>query len=175
MRLHHRRAVGAREQLAHAPERHEERRARGDREDDGAARARAKAQEGRVDVGGRVVDQAVHREDVVEGPKLIGQHVARVEGDAGAVRLGQAPGGDLDKLRRDVGRHHRGAARASSAVITPGPQPASSTRSPRRSSGSRDSMVARIRSRPSRTVWRIRDTGASEVSRSQTSVAVRSK
>jgi hypothetical protein len=36
-------------------------------------------------------------------------------------------------------------------------------------------MIARIRSRPSRTVWRMPDTGASEVSRSHTLVAVPSK
>ena len=68
------------------------------------------------------------------------------------------------------------APRAASSIdIGPAPQPASSTRAPSRSAGRRSSISARIRSRPSRTVCRIRDTGASEVSRSQVRAAVRSK
>jgi len=66
--------------------------------------------------------------------------------------------------------------RASSALIAPVPQPASSTRMPRRSSGRRDSISARMRSRPSRTVWRMRLTFVSAwVSCAQAFVAVRSK
>ncbi len=65
--------------------------------------------------------------------------------------------------------------RASATQTSPGPQPASSTRIPVRSSGSRESSSSRISARPARTVARMRLTGASEVSRSQVAAAVRSK
>jgi hypothetical protein len=51
VRLHHGRAVGAGKELPHAPEGHEEGRARRDGEDDRPGCARAEAQERRVDVG----------------------------------------------------------------------------------------------------------------------------
>ena len=65
--------------------------------------------------------------------------------------------------------------RASSMAKLPVPQPASSTRWPRRSVGSQASSVSRMRSRPARTVARTRLTGAVLVRRAQVSAAVRSK
>jgi len=65
--------------------------------------------------------------------------------------------------------------RAASTANAPVPQPASRTRRPVRSSGNQASSVARIRSRPARTVARMPLTGASEVSLAQASEAVRSK
>ena len=65
--------------------------------------------------------------------------------------------------------------RAASMASAPVPQPASRMRRPFRSSGSQDSSVARMRSRPARTVARMRPTGASDVSRAQVCAAVRSK
>jgi hypothetical protein len=65
--------------------------------------------------------------------------------------------------------------RAASIASAPVPQPASRMRRPRRSSGNASSSTARIRSRPARTVARIRPTGAVEVRRAQASAAVRSK
>ncbi len=65
--------------------------------------------------------------------------------------------------------------RAASTESWPTPQPASSRRMPVMSAGSRESRTARIRSRPARTVARIRLTGSVEVSRAQVSAAVRSK
>jgi len=55
------------------------------------------------------------------------------------------------------------------------PQPASSSRLPRRSVGSHDISVRRISSRPARTVARMPLTGTSEVRRFHASAAVRSK
>ena len=69
----------------------------------------------------------------------------------------------------------RAPRRAASADSAPVPQPASSRVRPVMSSGSQDSSVARISSRPARTVARMRDSGASEVSRAQAAAAVRSK
>ena len=67
-------------------------------------------------------------------------------------RARPASGDDVD--RDDVGAAPRGFD-----ASAPVPQPASSTRAPRRSSGSQDSSVARISSRPARTVARMRPTG----------------
>jgi hypothetical protein len=65
--------------------------------------------------------------------------------------------------------------RAASTASAPVPQPASRMRRPVRSAPIQSSRIARIRSRPARTVARMRLTGASEVSRAQVSDAVRSK
>ena len=62
-----------------------------------------------------------------------------------------------------------------SCAKAPVPQPASSKRRPRMSSGNHDNSVWRISSRPLRTVARMRPTGALEVSTSQALAAVRSK
>jgi hypothetical protein len=64
---------------------------------------------------------------------------------------------------------------AASTASAPVPQPASRRRRPERSGGSQESSVARVASRPARTVARMPETGASEVSRSQARSAVRSK
>ena len=65
--------------------------------------------------------------------------------------------------------------RMASCAKAPVPQPASSKRRPRMSSGSHDNKVWRIWSRPLRTVARMRPTGALEVNTSQALAAVRSK
>ena len=65
--------------------------------------------------------------------------------------------------------------RMASAASAPVPHPASSRRKPSMFSGSQDTSVWRMRSRPARTVARMRPTGALEVSTSQALAAVRSK
>jgi hypothetical protein len=87
----------------------------------------------------------------------------------------QALARELDQRRRDVDRHDIGAARAAS---TRARRCRSRHRARARRAGrpaARSSSVARIASRPARTVARMPPTGASEVSRFQASTAVRSK
>ena len=129
-------------------------------------------------VAGAVVDQRVHRDHVVEAAERRVEHVADAELDAAAAQIAAGMRsrarptsvGDrsiattLRAAPRGLDRERAGAAagieqRAGRA----GPAAAS------------DSSVSRIRSRPARTVARMRPTGASEVSRDQASTAVRSK
>jgi hypothetical protein len=87
----------------------------------------------------------------------------------------QALARQLDQRGRQVDRHHVGAAARRPR------RPARRCRSRHRAGaavqvgGSQDSSVARMRSRPARTVARMRPTGASEVRRAQACAAVRSK
>ena len=64
---------------------------------------------------------------------------------------------------------------AASSESAPVPQPASSRRMPFMLSGSQESSVLRMASRPARTVARMPPTGAVEVSFAQAAMAVRSK
>ena len=102
MRDHGGRAVGAGEELADGEERHEERRARGDGEDDGLGGALRQVVDHAADVGVAVVDQAVHREGEVEGAEGGVEHVAGVEVDVVGQGRVQAALGDVDQLGRDV-------------------------------------------------------------------------
>ena len=123
-----------------------------------------------------VVDEAVHRDDVVEGAERRIEHVA----DAELAEPDPAITGARSRARLtsvgEISTATTSAPRlASSTASAPVPQPASSMRAPRRSSGSQPRRVARIASRPARTVARMRPTGSSEVRRVQASTAVRSK
>ena len=122
-----------------------------------------------------VVNDGIHGDDVIEAAKCRIEHVADAEIDR-AVNEGRRPVAcEVDQCRGDIDRHDIGATTATSTASAPVPQPASSTRAPRMSCGNHDRSIARIASRPSRTVARMRPTGASEVKRFQASTAVRSK
>ena len=108
---HRGRPVGAREELSDGEERHQEGRARCDGKDDGGRDPRRQAGKRLTQIVVCVVDHRIHRHDVVEAAQIGGQHVARGEFDLAVQRLGDAPLGDLHKLRRDVdGGHPRAAA-----------------------------------------------------------------
>ena len=88
---------------------------------------------------------------------------------------GQALPRQPDECRREIDRDDMRAAPGGFDRQGAGAAAGIEHRTPRRSCGSQDSSVARMLSRPARTVARMRLTGASEVSRAQASAAVRSK
>ena len=140
-----------------------------------ARRGRASA---RDRVAGAVVDQRVHGDDMVEAAERRVEHVADAEVDRAAAEIARAcarargrPASATGRSPTHVGaaprrldRQRAGAAAGVEHARSRADRPAASR-----------AACARIRSRPARTVARMRPTGASEVSRDQASTAVRSK
>ena len=94
---------------------------------------------------------------------------------ADAELLGRALAGEIDEGRRNVDRDHLGAAPGQFDGERAGAAAGVEHARAARSCGNQESSVARISSRPARTVARMRPTGSLEVSRFQASTAVRSK
>ena len=105
-----------------------------------------------------VVDQRVHRDDVVEAPERRVEHVADAEVDAAAAEVRRRCARARARPASATGRWRPRRRRA--APPRPPARPCRSrrraARAPRRSRGSQSSSVARIRSRPARTVARMR-------------------
>ena len=106
----------------------------------------------------RVVDQRVHRDHMIEAAERRVEHVADAKIDAAAPRASAAAARARAAPASATDRRRPPAAPrcAASTLSAPVPQPASSSRAPRRSAGSQPSSVARIASRPARTVARMR-------------------
>ena len=156
------------------------RRARREGEDASTgACARASRDSAAHHVGRAVVDQRVHRDHVVEARRAPGRACRRLRKShaspcpASAGRRSRASATSVGD--RSIATTSRAAARGfdgQRAGAAAGVEQAPAAQVGRQPA---TAACARMRSRPARTVARMRPTGASEVSRAQASAAVRSK
>ena len=102
-----------------------------------------------------VVDQRVHGDHVVEAAERRVEHVADAEVDAARAQVcRRALARQLDQRRRQVDGDDVRAAPRRLDRERPVPQPASSTRAPRRSAGSQRQQRGAHRGRGPRAPWR---------------------